>query len=150
METAMSRTKAIQAAGVSALITVLSLGAAQADTFEFRDVRVPSGVARSDAILQADEHACGADANFHFADVAVFKKCMRAHGWVQSGYIPNAPASRGNPHLQPGDDYISTDTGMSCKDIGGIGICGAPRGTVYYRNENGENCQRNGLVSICD
>ena len=85
-ETAMPGTRAIRA--VSVLLTVLSLGAAQADTFEFRDVRLPSGVARSDAILQADGHACGAD--------------------------------------------------------------GAPRGTVHYRNENGENCQRNGLVSICD
>jgi hypothetical protein len=128
---------------------VARLGAAQADTFEFRDVRLPGGVARSDATLQADEHACGADANFHFANVAAFKQCMRARGWVQSGYIANAPASR-NSHVQPGDDYISTDTGMSCKDVGGIGICGAPRGTVHYRNENGENCTRTGLVSICD
>jgi len=52
--------------------------------------------------------------------------------------------------LAPGDDYISSDTGMSCKDLGGIGICGAPRGTVHYRNDKGENCTRTGLVSICD
>jgi hypothetical protein len=39
---------------------------------------------------------------------------------------------------------------MSCKDLGGIGICGAPRGTVHYRNDKGENCTRTGLVSICD
>ena len=146
----MPAIKAIRTAAVTAIVTVLSLGAAQADTFDFRDVRLSHGVPRSDYILQADEHACGADANFHFANVAAFKKCMRAHGWAQSGYTPDPPASRGNPHLQPGDDYISTDTGMSCKDMGGIGICTAPRGTVYYRNENGENCQRTGLVSICD
>jgi hypothetical protein len=146
----MSGAKAIRAAVATALVTVLGLAAAQADTFEFRDVRLPGGIARSDVALQADEHTCGADANFHFANVAAFKKCMRARGWVQSGYILNPPASRANAHLQPGDDYISTDTGMSCKDMGGVGICGAPRGTVHYRNENGENCQRTGLVSICD
>jgi hypothetical protein len=146
----MSGKSAMRAAAAAAIVTVLWLGAARADTFEFRDVRLPGGHARSDAILQADEHACGADANFHFANVAAFKRCMRAHGWAQSGYIPNAPVARGNPHLQPGDDYISTDTGMSCKDVGGIGICSAPRGTVHYRNDNGENCTRTGLVSICD
>ncbi|HLH87622.1 MAG TPA: hypothetical protein VKX28_04115 [Xanthobacteraceae bacterium] len=126
MEPAMSGTRAIRPVAATALIAVLSLGAAQADTFEFRDMRLAHGVPRSDYVLQADEHACGADANFHFGNVAAFKKCMRAHGWSQSGYIPNAPASRRNPHLQPGDAYISTDSGMSCKDIGGIGICGAP------------------------
>ena len=146
----MSGTRAMRTAAVAAMVTVLSLGAARADTFEFRDVRLPGGVPRSDAILQADEHACGADANFHFANVAAFKKCMRAHGWVADAYKPDAPKSRANSHLAPGDDYISSDTGMSCKDLGGIGICGAPRGTVHYRNENGENCTRTGLVSICD
>src|ERR1700721_825987 len=145
----MSRHKATRTAAVSAILMALSLGAAQADTFEFRDVRLPGGVARSDAILQADEHPCGADAPFHFGNGAAFKKGMRAHGGGQSGYIPNQAATR-NSHLQPGDDYISTDTGMSCKDVGGIGICGAPRGTVHYRNENGENCVRTGLMSVCD
>jgi len=149
METIMSGTRPIRAAAVTALVTVLSLTAALADTFEFSDAQRPGGHARSDAILRADEHRCGADANFHFGNVAAFKKCMRSHGWVVGGYIPNAPASRRNPNLQPGDDYISTDTGMSCKDVGGIGICGAPRGTVHYRNEDGLNCTRSGLMSVC-
>jgi hypothetical protein len=146
----MSSAKAIRSAAVTVLVTVLSMGAARADTYQFTDVLRQGGVARSEASFQADEHRCGADANDHFGNVAAFKKCMRAHGWVADGYIPNPPAARANSHLQPGDDYISTDTGMSCKDVGGIGICGAPRGTVHYRNENGENCVRTGLVSICD
>jgi hypothetical protein len=133
----MSGTRAIRAAGATALIAVLSLGAARADTYQFSDVTRPGGHARGAAAFNADEHSCGADANDHFGNVAAFKKCMRAHGWVADGYIPNPPASRANPHFQPGDDYISSDTGMSCKDVGGIGIgiCGAPRGTVYYQND---------------
>ena len=145
----MSAAKAMRAAAISALITVLSLSAAQADTFLFTDTLRPGGVARSDAAFKADEHRCGADANDHFGNVAAFKKCMRAHGRVNDAYKPNPPRSR-DPRLNPGDDYISSDTGMSCKSVGGIGICGPPRGTVHYRNENGENCTRTGLVSICD
>ena len=146
----MSGARAIRAAAVTAIVTVLSLGAARADTYLFTDTLRPGGVARSEAAFHADEHRCGADANHHLHNVAAFKKCMRAHGWVADAYKPDAPKSRANSHLAPGDDYISSDTGMSCKDLGGIGICGAPRGTVHYRNENGENCTRTGLVSICD
>jgi hypothetical protein len=146
----MSGPRAILAAAVTAIVTALSTGAAQADTYYFRDTLLPAGVARSDATLQADEHRCGADANGHFGSVAAFKKCMRAHGWAVSGYEGDPPKSRRDSRLNPGDDYISVDTGMSCKDVGGIGICTPPRGTVHYRNENGENCTRTGLVSICD
>jgi hypothetical protein len=135
---------------VTAIVTVLSLGAARADAYYFKDAQRPGGVVRSDAALEADEHRCGADAGFHFSNVAAFKKCMRAHGWVTSGYEGDPPKSRRDPRLAPGDDYISSDTGMSCKDLGGIGVCGPPRGTVHYRNENGENCTRTGLFSICD
>jgi hypothetical protein len=127
------------------------VGAARADTYLFTDALRHGRVARSEAAFHADEHRCGADANDHFHNVATFKKCMRAHGWVADAYKPDAPKSpRADSHLAPGDDYISSDTGMSCKDLGGIGICGAPRGTVHYRNESGENCTRTGLVSICD
>jgi len=145
----MSGTRAIRAAAATALVMVLSLGVAHADTYRFSDVRRPGGIERSKAAFRADERHCGADANDHFGNVAAFKKCMRAHGWVADGYIPNPPASRANSHLQPGDDYISTDTGMSCKSVGGIGICGPPRGTVHYRNDEGLNCTRTGLMSVC-
>ena len=145
----MSGPKAMRAVAAAALVTVLSLGAARADTYLFTDTLRPGGHARSDAAFQADEHRCGADANDHFGNVAAFKKCMRAHGWVADAYKPDPPRSRANSHLAPGDDYISADTGMSCKDVGGIGICGPPRGTVHYRNDEGQNCTRTGLVSIC-
>src|SRR5579862_347329 len=141
---------AIRAAAMTVIVTVLSLGAARADTYLFTDTLRPGGVARSDAAFQADEHRCGADANDHFRNVTAFKKCMRGRGWVADAYKPDPPKSRRDPRLAPGDDYISSDTGMSCKDLGGIGICGAPHGTVHYRNENGENCTRTGFFSICD
>ena len=134
---------------MTAIVTMLSLGAARADTYLFTDTLRPGGVARSEAAFHTDEHRCGADANDHLSNVAAFKKCMRARGWVNDEYRPNRPVAR-DPRLNPGDDYISSDTGMSCKDLGGIGICGAPRGTVHYRNDKGENCTRTGLVSICD
>ena len=146
----MSGARAIRAAAVTAIVTVLSLGAAQADTYLFTDKLRPGGVARSEATFHADEHRCGADANDHFGNVAAFKKCMRALGWVADAYKPNPPKSRADSRLAPGDDYISADTGMSCKNLGGIGVCGPPRGTVHYRNDKGENCTRTGLVSICN
>ena len=145
----MSGPKATRAAAVTALVTVLSLGAAHADTFLFSDTLHPRGHARSAAAFQADEHTCGADANNHFGNVAAFKKCMRQHGWVNDAYKPNPPRTRADPRLNPGDDYISTDTGMSCKSVGGIGICGPPRGTVHYRNDEGLNCTRTGLMEVC-
>jgi hypothetical protein len=141
----MSGPKAMRTVAAAALLTVLSLGAARADTFTFSDTRRPE---RSDRILQADEHRCGADANFHFGNVAAFIKCMRGRGWVNSEYQPDRPRSR-DPRLNPGDDYISSDTGMSCKDLGGIGVCGPPHGTVHYRNDEGLNCTRTGLMSVC-
>ena len=144
----MSGPKAMRAVVMTALVTVMSLGAARAEMFLFSDTLRPGGHARSDAAFKADEHRCGADANDHFGNVAAFKRCMRARGWVNDEYHPDAPRSR-DPRLNPGDDYISTDTGMSCKDVGGIGICGPPRGTVHYRNSEGLNCSRTGLMEIC-
>ena len=114
----MSGPKAMRAAAVTALVTVLSLGAAQADTFRFSDTLRPDGVVRSDAA-------------------------------VQVAYKPKPPRRRADPRLNPGDDYISSDTGMSCKNVGGIGICGPPRGTVHYRNDEGLNCTRTGLMEVC-
>ena len=145
----MSGAKAIRAAAVTAIVAVLSLGAARADTYLFTDTLRPGVVARSEAAFHADEHRCGADANDHFGNVAAFKKCMRALGWVADAYKPNPPKSRADSRLAPGDDYISADTGMSCKNLGGIGVCGPPRGTVHYRNDEGLNCTRTGLMEVC-
>jgi hypothetical protein len=39
---------------------------------------------------------------------------------------------------------------MSCQTIGGVAVCDPPQGTVkYYDPDQGLNCTRTGLVSIC-
>ena len=58
----MSGARAIRAAAVTAIVTVLSWGAARADTFLFTDTLRPGGAARSEVAFHADEHRCGADA----------------------------------------------------------------------------------------
>jgi tetratricopeptide (TPR) repeat protein len=73
------------------------------------------------------------------------KNACARNGWVADAYKPDPPKSRADSRLAP-----SADTGMSCKNLGGIGICGPPRGTAHYRNDKGENRTRTGLVSICD
>jgi hypothetical protein len=64
---------------VTAIVTVLSLGAPRADTYLFTDTLRPGGVARSEAAFHAAEHRCGADANDHFGNVAAFKKRICLH-----------------------------------------------------------------------
>jgi hypothetical protein len=41
------------------------------------------------------------------------------------------------------------DTGMSCRNFGGVAVCDPPQGTVHYRNHEGLNCTRTGIVSVC-
>ena len=146
----MSGTRAIRAAATAAIVTVLSLGAAQADTYVFKDVLRPGGVARTLEAKRADAYRCGADATgaFPHAIVAAYTRCMRTHGWVVQRRIPEPPQVR-DPRLAPGDDYIDQTTGMSCKNTGGVAICGTPRGTVHYQNDEGLNCTRSGIVEVC-
>ena len=75
----------------------------------------PGGACAQRAAFNADEHSCGADQNDHFGNVAAFKKCMRSRGWVNDAYKPNPPRSRVDRRVNPGDDYISTEDGMSAR-----------------------------------
>jgi hypothetical protein len=72
---------------------------------------------------------------------------MRAHGWMVDRYTPD-PRQRvsagGNSST-----YIDPHTGMSCRNFGGVAVCDPPQGTVHYQNEEGLNCTRTGIVSIC-
>ncbi len=145
----MSGASAIRTAAVTAIVTVLSLGAARADTYVFKDVRRPGGIERGLDAKRADAHRCGADGNGQFSNVAAFKKCMRTHGWVAVRHIPDPPSPKRDPRLAPGDDFIDPDSGMSCKISGGFQICGTPNGTVHYRNDEGLNCTRSGIVNVC-
>jgi hypothetical protein len=71
---------------------------------------------------------------------------MRAHGWVVDRYSPD-PKPRVSAGKSP--TYIDPDTGMSCRNFGGVAVCGPPQGTVHYRDEEGLNCTRTGIVSVC-
>ena len=140
--------KAIRrSAAATVMLTVLSLSAAQADSYHFKDVLRPNGHARSLSAKLADGRSCGASGSRFSGDVTAFKQCMRAHGWVVDHYTPD-PKPRVRAGQSP-STYIDPDTGMSCRNVGGIAICEPPHGTVHYRNEEGLNCTRTGIVAVC-
>jgi hypothetical protein len=132
-----------------ALPAILSVSAAFADdTYHFKDVLRPHGYERSLTAKLADGRLCGATGSHFSGDVQAFKKCMRAHGWIVDRYTPDHKVHVGDHKNH--SSYIDPDTGMSCRNVGGVGICEPPRGTVrYFDPEQGLNCQRTGIVSIC-
>ena len=53
----------------------------------------------------------------------------------------------GAQHGAPTAGYRS---GMDCENIGGASVCSPPNGMVrYYDPDQGLNCTRSGLVSVC-
>ena len=150
----MSNAKAIQLTAAAVMIfTVISLGTAQADTYHFKDTLKPNE--RGIAAKYADGQACGASAGHTFSNVPAFEECMRAHGWVVDRYTPDpsmsrVAARRAAPSSRDTSSYIDPDTGLVCRNTGGIAICVPPQGTVkYYDSEHGLNCQRTGLFAVC-
>ena len=58
--------------------------------------------------------------------------------------MTRAGAARGS------DRYIDPDTGMDCKNYGGVAVCDPPKGTVHYHDpDQGLNCTRTGIVAVC-
>jgi hypothetical protein len=95
-----------------------------------------NGEWRGDKVLQADTRRCAAvGADYESWE---FKNCMRGRGWQYS-----------HTHYGPSDTYIDPDTGLSCRNVGGASICETPQGTVKYRNSEGLNCTRSGIVEVC-
>jgi hypothetical protein len=134
------------------MFTALSLSLAQADTYHFKDVLKPHGHERSMSAKLADGRSCGASGTTFTGDVKAFEHCMRAHGWVVDRYIPDAKsrATASAGASRKASTYIDPDTGMSCRNFGGVAVCEPPHGTVhYYDPEQGLNCTRTGIVSIC-
>ena len=131
------------------MLAILPLSAVQAaDTYYFKDILRPHGQARSMSAKLADGRSCGASGTSFSGDVKKFEQCMRAHGWVVDRYVP-APKTRVATGKRS-STYIDPDTGMSCRNVGGVAICVPPHGTVrYFDPEQGLNCQRTGLVAIC-
>ena len=150
-------------AGHAALLTALLLsGATHAATYDYTDhwadMRKPAlGAAEFDAQLQSDAAACdGMVGAQHGAPTAGYRNCMRGRGWrflsVSRVRVPDAPAGptfSSSAKVAPGH-YISHNNGMDCQNVGGAAVCGPPNGTVrYYDPEQGLNCTRSGLVSVC-
>jgi hypothetical protein len=135
-------------AGATALLTVLSASAAYADTYHFKDVLKPHGHQRGKPAMLADARPCGATGTSFSGDLRKFEQCMRAHGWVVDRYTPDTKTRVAASNKS--STYIDPDTGLSCRNVGGIAICVPPHGTVrYFDPEQGLNCQRTGIVAIC-
>jgi hypothetical protein len=78
-------------------------------------------------------------------DSPAFKDCMKGFGyrWLSTRLVPDRPGR------QKDYSFIDPDTGMSCRNVGGASICVPPQGTVHYRDQDGLNCTRTGIVSFC-
>jgi hypothetical protein len=136
-----------RSAAAAVIVAVLAVSAAHADTYHFKDVRKPHGHARSLSAKFADGRSCGASGTRFSGNVNAFEQCMRNHGWVVDRYTPDP-----KPRVSAGGNastYIDPDTGMSCRNFGGVAVCDPPQGTVHYRNDEGLNCTRTGIVSVC-
>jgi hypothetical protein len=149
-------------ASLALLAEVVAGGAAHAATYHYTDhwdyIRKPAlGAAEFDARLQADAATCdtmvGAQ---HGTPTPGYRGCMHQLGWkflsVTRLRVPTPPSNpnfSSNAKLKPGH-FIDSDSGMDCENIGGASVCGPPSGTVrYYDPEQGLNCTRQGLVSVC-
>ncbi len=153
--------KLIPPASLVLLAGLLASGAAHAATYHYTDhwdyVRKPAlSDAEFDGRLQADAASCDAMVGAqHGAPTAGYRSCMLQRGWkflsVTRVRVSTASDSSfsSDARLKPGH-FIDRDTGMDCENIGGASVCGPPSGTVrYYDPEQGLNCTRSGLVSVC-
>jgi hypothetical protein len=96
----------------------------------------------SDAQLQAAAQVC--DQRYGVVEngaitSAPYKRCMLKQGWRYQG------TARENSR-----SYIDPDSGMSCRNQGGVAVCDPPHGTVrYFDPDQGLWCTRTGIVSVC-
>jgi hypothetical protein len=136
----------LSAAGAVTLAVLLS-SATQADSYHFKDALRSHGHARTISAKLADANSCGASGTHISGDVAAFKRCMLAHGWVVDRYTSDRKPPVGA--AEDSTTYIDPDTGLSCRNFGGIAVCDTPQGTVHYQSREGLNCTRSGIVNIC-
>ena len=76
-------------AAATVMLTVLSLSAAQADTYHFTDVLRSHGHERSQSAKLADFRSCGASGSRFSGNMTAFEQCMRARGWMVDRYTPD-------------------------------------------------------------
>ena len=144
------------------LSALLVGGSANAATYNYTDhwdyVRKPAlGDAEFDAQLQADAATCDSMVGpARGMPTRAYRSCMLQRGWkfltvtrVRVPDEPDDPNFSSNAKLAPGH-FIDHDTGMDCQNKGGASVCTPPNGTVrYYDPDQGPNCTRSGLVSVC-
>ena len=135
----MSKPTPFRVAAAAAVLTMLSLGVAQADSkVDFRDVLKPHGHTRSKGEKLADGEACGATGPAHTIQTTmpVFEKCMRAKGWVLDHYSPASSA----PVHGTVENY--TDTRGDAD--------GHPRGTAaLHADTRACHARRSGTLKQC-
>jgi hypothetical protein len=134
-------------AAETVMLTVMSLSAAQADNYHFKDVLRPHGHERRQSAKLADARSCGASGSHFSGNMTVFERCMGARGWVVDHYTPDPKPPVGA--TTDSSTLIDPDTGLSCRNYGGIAVCDTPQGTVHYQNRYGLNCTRTGIVNVC-
>ena len=118
----------------------------------YRDTIRPHGQPRSQKVYDAALDYCYGQTGLSraAADTDAFKACMSGRGyqWKWTKDVPDSPRTSRTAR-QNDDTYISSDTGNVCHSYGIVGICTPPNGTVNYTNDEGLNCTRTGLVSVC-
>jgi hypothetical protein len=148
-------------ASLALLAGALAGGSAQAASYHYTDhwdnVAKPAlSSAEFDSRLQADAAICDSMVGpAHGAPTASYRACMRQRGWkflsVTRVRVPETsdPNFSSNAKVAPGH-FIDHDSGMDCENIDGAAVCSPPNGTVrYYDPDQGLNCTRSGLVSVC-
>jgi hypothetical protein len=146
-------------APLALLAAIIAGGAAHATAYHYTDhwdyIGKPAlGAAEFDARLQDDAATCDSMVGAQRGSpTAAYRSCMRQHGWkflsVTRVQVPSDPNFSSDARVKPGH-FIDHDSGMDCENVGGASACGPPSGTVrYYDPDQGLNCTRSGLVSVC-
>jgi len=140
----------MQRALITAALVLASVSTASASSHyetTYYDTIRPNGQPRSQAVYDAALDDCYSQTGLarEASDTPAFKACMTTHGyrWRSTKLVQDRPTR------QRDDTYISTDTGNICHNAGIAAICFPPQGTVRYTNDEGLNCTRTGLVSVC-
>jgi hypothetical protein len=136
------------------LIGIAAVGVISATTAVSALAGTVHGHARPTTAVQASLNFCSHQTAGQSRTAPAFQQCMATRGYqlAHAASVRATTAVRTKTE-QPqstrnAKTYIS-DTGMICRDVGGIGICDPPQGTVNYISRHGLNCRRTGLVSIC-
>ena len=119
----------------------------------YRDTIRPHGQPRSQKVYDAALDYCYGEIHESRTepDTQAFKDCMTGRGyqyrWTKE--VQDAPRKTSRTARQDDGTYISSDTGEVCHSYGIVGVCSPPNGTVHYTNDEGLNCTRTGLMSVC-